>query len=160
MAGLSAEDGKASRAIALAGTGKRVLLTHRGTLDPCAFWQTFGHSRQSFSAMKGTSLEDHYRRYDAVIHLASAAVRVPEAYRRWPEEHRPEDLWQAAELDGLLREVWGGHPGFVEVAGEAGAGAKLAMARGWVREAMQEGLLVGGRGAASGPAHRRAGDRR
>jgi len=52
---------------ALAGSGKwfdglttlsdvegRLLVTHRGTLDPCAFWQSFGHSKESFFEMTGT----------------------------------------------------------------------------------------------------------
>jgi hypothetical protein len=102
---------------ALAGTGKRVIMCHRGTLDPCAFWVSFGHSRESFFEMTGTTLEEHYRRYDVVIHMESAAVRVPEAYMRYPAAHRPEGVAQAALLDGLLGELWGGHPRCVKIEG-------------------------------------------
>ena len=78
------------------------IVSHRGTLDPCAFWQSFGNSRESFYEMTGTTLDEHYRRYDLVIHLESAGVRVPEAYVRYPHAHRPEDVGQAARLDHLL----------------------------------------------------------
>jgi nicotinamide riboside kinase len=102
---------------ALEGTSKQLIVTHRGTLDPCAFWQSFGNSQESFFEMTGTTLEDHYRRYDLVIHVESAAVRVPEAYVRYPAAHRPEDIAQAALLDRLLGELWGGHPRYVKIEG-------------------------------------------
>ncbi len=113
---------------ALAATGKRLLVTHRGTLDPCAFWQSFGHSQESFFEMTGTCLADHYRRYDLVLHLETAARRVPEAYVRYPQAHRPEDLEAAARLDVLLEELWGGHPGYAKIEGTPDIEAKLAAA--------------------------------
>jgi hypothetical protein len=97
-------------------TGKRLVLTHRGTLDPCAFWQSFGHSRESFFASTGTALADHYRRYAFVLHLESAAVRLPESYVRYPHAHRPEDVAQADRLDNLLGELWGRHPRYIKLA--------------------------------------------
>lgn len=97
--------------------GKRFLITHRGTLDPCAFWQFFGNTRESFFEMTGTTLEDHYRRYDLVLHLESAAVRVPNAYQRWPLAHRPEEVEQAARLDELLGELWGRHLNYIYIPG-------------------------------------------
>jgi hypothetical protein len=38
---------------ALAFTPVRLLLFHRGTLDPCAFWQCFGNTRASFGPIPG-----------------------------------------------------------------------------------------------------------
>jgi len=94
----------------MAGGPKQALVTHRGTLDPGAFWQSFGHPRRSFFEMSRLTLQDHYRRYDLVLHLESAAVRLPEAYVRFPLAHRPESVAEAARLDGLLGELWSGHP--------------------------------------------------
>jgi nicotinamide riboside kinase len=110
---------------ALADSGKKLLVTHRGTLDPCAFWQSFGNSRESFFEMTRTTLEDHYRRYALVLHMESAAVRVPEAYARWPHSHRPEDVAQAARLDTLLGESWCRHPNYVKLEGASGFEGKL-----------------------------------
>ena len=100
----------------LAGGPPAVILTHRGTLDPCAFWQTFGHSEESFHEMTRTTRTDHYARYAAVLHLESAAVRAPAHYLRYPDAHRPESVAEAARLDGLLGELWGGHPRYRFVA--------------------------------------------
>lgn len=100
---------------AVAGRGRQALLTHRGTLDPCASWQSFGHSRESFFEMTDSTLEDHYDRYDLVLHLESAAVCVPEAYVRYPRAHRPESVAEASRLDQLLGELWNGHPGYIRV---------------------------------------------
>lgn len=94
----------------LASEPPAVLLTHRGTLDPCAFWQSFGHSAESFFEMTRTSLTDHYARYTAVLHMESAAVRTPCNYTRYPDAHRPESISEAARLDALLGDLWHGHP--------------------------------------------------
>jgi hypothetical protein len=116
---------------------KRLLVMHRGTLDPCAFWQSFGNTRESFFEMTGTTLEYHYRRYDLVLHLESAAVRVPEAYRRWPLSHRPEEVAQAARLDELLGDLWSGHPHYVHIAGTLCFEDKMTAALTWIRRYMQ-----------------------
>jgi AAA domain len=112
----------------------RVIVTHRGTLDPCAFWQSFGNSRESFFEMTGTTLDEHYRRYDLVLHLESAAVRVPEAYVRYPHAHRPEDIEQAARLDHLLGGLWCGHPKYVKIEGTVRVEEKLHKAVESVRQ--------------------------
>ncbi len=112
----------------IAGRRKQALLTHRGTLDPCAFWQSFGHSRESFFEMTGSTLQDHYRRYDLVLHLESAAVRLPEAYLRYPLAHRPECAADAARLDELLGELWGNHPRYLRIAATSDIETKLARA--------------------------------
>lgn len=119
---------EAALAQALANTEKRVIVCDRGTLDPCAFWQSFGNSRQSFFEMTGTTLEDHYRRYDLVIHLESAAVRVPEAYLRYPIAHRPEQTAEAARLDAYLGELWSGHPDYAKIEGTKAVSEKVSRA--------------------------------
>ena len=119
---------------ALAGSQVQALITHRGTLDPCAFWQAFGNSRHSFFEMTGTTLKGHYERYDLVIHLESAAVHVPEAYLRYPHAHRPEDIQEAAHLDHLLGELWSGHPRYVKTEATPDVREKLRKALALVRE--------------------------
>ncbi len=121
---------------ALVGTGKRAIAYHRGTLDPCAFWMSFGNSRESFFEMTGTRLEEHYRRYDLVVHMESAAVRVPEAYVRYPAAHRPEAIAQAALLDRLLGELWGGHPRYVKIEGMRDFGDKIERGMAVIRQAV------------------------
>jgi predicted ATPase len=105
--------------------GKGLIVTHRGTLDPCAFWQSFGNTRESFFEMTDITLEDHYRRYGFVMHLESAAVRVPSAYARYPDAHRPESIEQAARLDHFLGELWCSHPHYVKIEGTLDVGMKI-----------------------------------
>lgn len=126
----------------LAHTQVRTLVTHRGTLDPCAFWQSFGNSRQSFFEMTGTTLEDHHRRYDLVIHLESAAVRVPEAYLRYPLAHRPEQTAEAARLDQYLGELWSGHPHYVKIDATEDIAEKLSHGLALVRQLLASGCIT------------------
>ena len=75
--------------------------------------------------MTGTTADDHYKRYNLVLHLESAAVRVPQAYRQYPEAHRPENTARAALLDQLLGELWRCHPHYVKIEGTADIEEKL-----------------------------------
>ena len=90
--------------------------------------------RSSPREMTGTTLEEHYRRYDMVIHMESAAVRVPEAYVRYPAAHRPEDVAQAALLDRYLGELWGGHPKYVKIEGMRDFEEKMPRGMALIRE--------------------------
>jgi predicted ATPase len=88
----------------------RFILCHRGTLDALAFWKERGWTEDEFFTFTGINLEDHYRRYMAVIHMVTSADGVPLAYTRWPQAHRPEDADEAIWLDQQLQIAWGGHP--------------------------------------------------
>ena len=88
----------------------RIMLCHRGSLDALAFWKQRGWSEEEFFTFTGTTLEDHYQRYTAVIHLVTSADGVPAAYTRWPQAHRPEEADEAIRLDRWLQQAWGGHP--------------------------------------------------
>jgi predicted ATPase len=123
---------------ALAGSATRLLFSHRGTLDPCAFWQRFGNTRQSFFEMTGTSVWDHYGRYDLVLHMESAAVSVPGAYIRFPESRRPESIEEAALLDSLLGELWRDHPRYRKLPGREDFDTKLGEAMKIIRTALLE----------------------
>ena len=123
-----------------------VLITHRGTLDPCAFWQSFGHSRESFFTMTSTTVEEHYRRYDLVLHLESAAARVPEAYLRYPQAHRPESIAQAARLDELLGDLWSQHPRYFKIEGTPDIETKLIRALQLLRDFITARPRIAGQG--------------
>ena len=74
---------------ALAPDDRRVVLCHRGSLDPLAYWLDRGWPEAEFYAFTGTCREEHYARYQAVIHLVTAADGAAEHYVRWPQAHRP-----------------------------------------------------------------------
>jgi hypothetical protein len=97
---------------ALGESYPRTILCHRGSLDPLAYWLDRGWSQEAFFAFTGTSLEEHYRRYTAVIHLVTAADGASAHYTRWPQAHRPEEIEDAIRIDQLLHQVWRDHPGY------------------------------------------------
>lgn len=98
------------RACAEAARPGQVLLCHRGTLDPLAYWLRNGWEKDEFFDFVGMTLDEHLRRYDAVIHLQTAAIGAETFYRRWPDAHRPETPEQAAEIDRLCATAWRDHP--------------------------------------------------
>jgi len=95
---------------ALDPEGPRLILCHRGSLDPLAYWLRSGWPEGEFFVYTGTSREDHYARYTAVIHLVTAADGALAAYKRWPEAHRSEPPGEAVRTDRLLQQAWGAHP--------------------------------------------------
>lgn len=91
----------------------QVLVCHRGTLDPLAYWLHNGWDEMEFFALTGMSREEHLRRYAVVIHLQTAAIGAEAYYRHWPHAHRPETSVQAAEIDRFCEYAWKKHPGYV-----------------------------------------------
>jgi len=100
---------------ALGNEDSRVILCHRGTLNPLAYWLDRGWSEEEFFAFTETQRKEHYQRYTAVIHLVTAADDAPQAYKRFPEAHRPEQPEVAIRLDRLLEQVWCGHPRYFQI---------------------------------------------
>jgi hypothetical protein len=97
---------------------RRLVLCHRGTLDPLAYWLDRGWPEDEFYTFTGTEREEHYRRYAAVIHLVTAADKAEAHYTRWPEAHRPERIEDAIRLDGLLHQAWRDHPRYYRLGNE------------------------------------------
>lgn len=92
------------------------ILCHRGSLDPLAYWIDHGWREEEFFAYTGTSREDHYQRYTAVLHLVTAAEGAEEYYTRWPPHaHRPETSEEAIHLDHLLHQAWRDHPHYYRI---------------------------------------------
>jgi CYTH domain-containing protein len=86
-----------------------VVLCDRGSMDNKAFmspelWQKL------LTAEKYTLVELRDGRYDAVIHLVTAAIGVPEFYTLANNAARSGSLQQAAIQDEKIREAWLGHP--------------------------------------------------
>lgn len=96
----------------------RLILCHRGALDPLAYWLDRGWEEQEFFAYTGTIRESLYARYTAVLHLVTAADGAAEHYARWPDAHRPEHPEDAIRLDHLLQHVWGEHPNYYRLDNE------------------------------------------
>jgi tRNA-Thr(GGU) m(6)t(6)A37 methyltransferase TsaA len=89
---------------------RRIILCHRGTLDPLAFWLQRGWPEEEFFSFTGIPRAGHFQRYSAVIHLVTAADGVPLEYTRWPQAHRPEEPGEAIQLDHWLEQAWSSHP--------------------------------------------------
>jgi len=81
----------------------RSFITDRGTADAFAF-------HPETAAHYGATIEDEYRRYDAVILLGSAAALGSEYYQ--PDDVRTESADQVMALEKATIEVWKGHPNF------------------------------------------------
>jgi hypothetical protein len=95
---------------ALDPADRRILVCHRGSLDPLAYWRARGWDQDDFFAYAGISRAAHYARYAGVIHLVTAADGAADAYTRWPVSHRPEHPAEAIALDRWLADAWGDHP--------------------------------------------------
>jgi AAA domain len=89
-----------------------ILLCHRGTLDPLAYWLRNGWDEDEFFALTGMGREDHLCRYTGVVHLQTAAIDAENYYQRLPYARRTETMAQAAALDQLCAHAWSAHPHF------------------------------------------------
>lgn len=90
----------------------RIIVCHRGTLDPFAYWLNNGWKADEFYSYTDTSIKEHFDRYYSVIHLQTAAVNCVGEYRYYPNAHRHENPKQAEHIDSLLSNVWKKHPDY------------------------------------------------
>jgi predicted ATPase len=81
-----------------------IVLCDRGTIDGLAYWP--GNPDDFWTAL-GTSLEDEFKRYDAVIHLRTPAF--DNGYN-WQNPLRIESAAEAAAIDDRIAQVWQRHP--------------------------------------------------
>jgi len=84
----------------------RSFVTDRGTLDAFAFYP------EAMTAV-GTTLLQEYARYDAVIHLGSAA-ELGDAYYVI-DDIRKEPIEEALVIERAITNVWRNHPGYILV---------------------------------------------
>ena len=100
---------QAFTAIAASSGGPAVVLCDRGTMDVSAYlppssWQAL------LDEQDWTTVGLRDRRYDAVIHLVTAADGAEAFYTTANNAARTETPEQARALDHKLREAWLGHP--------------------------------------------------
>ncbi len=89
--------------------GPAVVICDRGTMDVSAYlpehvWRVL------LNGYGWTEVALRDQRYDAVIHLVSAAVGAPEFYTTENNAARNETAEQAASLDAAVQNAWIGHP--------------------------------------------------
>ena len=97
--------------IAQSGDTPTIILCDRGVMDGSAYcnenvWQAILDE----SGWSTIQLRD--RRYEAVIHLVSAADGAEEFYTNSNNQARYESIKEAIELDKKLINAWVGHPHF------------------------------------------------
>ena len=95
--------------LAASSARRSIVICDRGTMDAAAYmspvmWQAL-LDQQGWSE---SALRD--RRYDAVIHLVTAARGAEEFYTTENNPARTETLEKARELDEKVRNAWVGHP--------------------------------------------------
>lgn len=86
-----------------------VVLCDRGVLDNKAFISQEMWNQLIYEA-GDTLVELRDKRYDAVIHMVSAAVGAQEFYTLDNNLARSESIEQAAILDQKIQDAWVGHP--------------------------------------------------
>lgn len=91
---------------------EKIIMCHRGTLDPLSYWLYHSWDVNDFFSFTQTGFMEHINRYYAVIHLQTAAVNAVNDYRFIPDAHRHENPVQAEQLDTLSTSVWKEHPNY------------------------------------------------
>jgi predicted ATPase len=81
-----------------------IVLCDRGTVDGLAYWPG---PADDFLSSVGTTAEDEFRRYDAVIHLRTPALE--QGYNH-QNPLRTESATRAAEIDARVAQAWERHP--------------------------------------------------
>jgi CYTH domain-containing protein/predicted ATPase len=95
--------------IATAAEAPAVLICDRGTMDVAAYVPADAW-RALLDEQGWTAVELRDRRYDAVLHLMTAAEGAEAFYTTANNAARTESPERARELDARLRHAWVGHP--------------------------------------------------
>lgn len=94
--------------IARAVNQPAVIVCDRGALDISAYMKP--EMWEEITASAGTSSADLRKRYDAVLHLVSAADGAEQFYTTANNSERTEGLALARELDKKIIQAWSAHP--------------------------------------------------
>lgn len=93
----------------LAGMSKdAVILLDRGLMDNAGYLPD--EDLDMLLAERGMTRADAYARYDAVVHLVTAAIGAEEFFSHETNEHRLEGVEEAVRVDHALQRGWSGHP--------------------------------------------------
>ena len=86
-----------------------VVIFDRGCMDAAAYVEpAVWHALLDDNGWSEVALRDH--RYDAVLHLVTAAIGAEAFYTTANNTARTENTEEAAALDHRLRDAWTGHP--------------------------------------------------
>lgn len=93
---------------ALFAPQKTIIIYDRSEIDGLA-WHDH-NCFETFATESGTTLDQIRRRYDAVVHLVTAAVGAEWAYTQANNAARWESAAQAAARDAKVLRIWRDHP--------------------------------------------------
>jgi predicted ATPase len=88
--------------------GTTVALLDRGLMDNAGYLPD--DELDMLLAERGLTRGDAYARYDAVVHLVTAAIGAEEFFSHETNEHRLEGVEEAVRVDQALQRGWSGHP--------------------------------------------------
>lgn len=94
--------------MACSSGSKAFIVCDRGTMDISAYMDE--SLWQDITKAVGTDNSQLFQRYDAVLHLVSAADGAEEFYTTANNKQRSEGLEGARRLDKRITEAWTGHP--------------------------------------------------
>lgn len=100
-----------------------VILLDRGLMDNAGYLPD--DQLDMLLAERGMTRADAYARYDAVIHLVTAAIGAEEYFSHATNEHRLEGVEEAVRVDHALLAGWSGHPSLRIIDNEGGFEDKL-----------------------------------
>jgi len=85
-----------------------VVLLDRGLMDNAGYLPD--DELDMLLSERGMTRADAYARYDAVVHLVTAAIGAEKFFSHETNEHRLEGIEEAVRVDEALRAGWAGHP--------------------------------------------------
>ena len=85
-----------------------VVLLDRGLMDNAGYLPE--EDLNILLAEHNMTRADAYARYDAVVHLVTAAIGAEKFFSHETNEHRLEGVEEAVRVDEALRAGWAGHP--------------------------------------------------
>ena len=103
-----------------------VVLLDRGLMDNAGYLPD--DELDMLLAERGMTRADAYARYDAVIHLVTAAIGAEQFFSHATNEHRLEGVEEAVSVDKALIRGWSGHPNLQVIDNEGTFEDKLARA--------------------------------
>ena len=111
-----------------------VVLLDRGLMDNAGYLPD--DELDMLLAERNMTREDAYARYDAVVHLVTAAIGAERFFSHETNEHRLEGVEEAVRVDEALRTGWAGHPNLKVIDNEGTFEEKLQRAVAAVLEAV------------------------
>ena len=112
-----------------------VVLLDRGLMDNAGYLPD--DELDMLLSERGMTRADAYARYDAVVHLVTAAIGAEKFFSHETNEHRLEGVEEAVRVDEALRAGWSGHPNLQVVNNEGTFEDKLNRAIAAVLEVVE-----------------------